>query len=254
MPFDKGTFLLVDYTIKVKDEDRVIETTDAEIAKKANIYDENEVYEPRLVILGEGWLLKSLEDELMKMNEGEEKEIELPPEKAFGKRSPDNIKVYPARELIRRRVRPIVGTRVEIDGRIGIIRSVGSGRVVIDFNHPLAGKTLLCKIKAVKKIEDEMEKIKALIHRRAPKVDINKFDVSRENDVVVIKLPPEIRDAEGGRIFKYSLFRDITKYISGVRVVRFIEEYEVERKEEKAEEKVPKKPAKAKEEEKQEQA
>ena len=252
MPFNKGDFLLVDYTIKVKDEDKVVETTSAEEAKKANIFNENEVYEPQLVILGEGWLLKSIEEELAKANEGEEKEFELPPERAFGKRDPNNIKVFPARELVRRRIRPTLGARVEINGRIGIIRSVGSGRVVIDFNHPLAGKTLVCKVKVVKKIEDELEKIKALIHRRAPRVDINKFEIKRDNDVVTIKVPPEIRDSNGARIFKYAVFRDITRYIRGIKRVNFIEEYEL--KEEKKEVKEKAEKPEVKEEAKQEQA
>ena len=98
MPFDKGDFLIIDYTAKVKDENRIIETTSVDEAKKAGIYDENEVYEPKLLILGEGWLLPSLEEEISKMNEGEERVIELPPEKAFGLRDPSKIRVIPARQ------------------------------------------------------------------------------------------------------------------------------------------------------------
>ncbi len=228
MPFNKGDFLLIEYVAKIKDEDRVIETTIAEEAKKAGIYNENERYEPRLLILGEGWLLKSLEDEIAQMNEGEEKTVELPPEKAFGQRDPSKIKVIPARELVRRRIRPVLGAQVEINGKIGLIRSIGSGRVVIDFNHPLAGRTLLYKIKVVKKLESTEDKIKALIHNRLPSIDIEGFKVNIKNNEAIVFIPAEALNITGLQVFKRALAMDIKKYLPSIKLLRFIEEISLE--------------------------
>lgn len=99
MPFAKGDFILIDFVAKIKETGEIFDLTIEEIAKKENIYREDEIYEPMLVVFGEGWILEGLEEELIKMNPGEQKIIELPPEKAFGSRDPSKIKVIPAREL-----------------------------------------------------------------------------------------------------------------------------------------------------------
>jgi len=57
---EKGSLILIDYTAKVKDSDEVFETTIEENAKKSNLYDPGIKYEPRLVSIGEGWVLKGL--------------------------------------------------------------------------------------------------------------------------------------------------------------------------------------------------
>ena len=49
------------------------------------------------------------------------------------------------------------------DGRIGKVISVSGGRILVDFNHPLAGKKLIYDIKILKKIEDQNEKTKSFI-------------------------------------------------------------------------------------------
>ncbi|MCD6509088.1 MAG: peptidylprolyl isomerase [Thermoprotei archaeon] len=227
MPFNKGDFLLVDYVAKVKDEDRILETTIAEEAKKAGIYDENKAYEPKLIILGEGWLLKSVEDEILNMDIGEEKVIELPPEKAFGERDPSKVRVIPARELTRRRIRPVLGAQIEINGRIGLVRSVGSGRVVVDFNHPLAGRTLIYKVKVVKKLESLEERIRALIHTRLPSIEAGKFKIEIKDGDVTIWVPEEALNLDGLQIFKRALAMDVRRYIEDISLLRFIEEFKV---------------------------
>jgi FKBP-type peptidyl-prolyl cis-trans isomerase 2 len=68
------------------------------------------------------------------------------------------------------------------DGRIGKILSVSGGRITVDFNNPLAGKTLIYKVNVLRKVEDLSEKIKSFIEflfRR----DLN-FEI-KENKLVV---------------------------------------------------------------------
>ncbi|RLE59952.1 MAG: peptidylprolyl isomerase, partial [Thermoprotei archaeon] len=137
MPVERNDYVLLEYTTEIKEDGRVIDTTIEEVARKHRIYKEDKVYGPRLIIIGEGMLIKYVEDNIVGMEEGEEKVIEVPPEKGFGLRDPKKIRVIPAVELSRRGIIPKVDMQVEIDGRVAVIRSVGSGRVQLDFNHPL---------------------------------------------------------------------------------------------------------------------
>ena len=100
MPLSKNDFVIVDYTVRVKETGEVIDTTSGEEARKAKIYDPNRVYEPSLVIIGEGRFVKGFEEELMNSDVGTEKEIEVPPEKAYGPRDPNKVKVFSLRELV----------------------------------------------------------------------------------------------------------------------------------------------------------
>ena len=62
MALQKGDFILINYTAKVKETNEVFDTTYEEVAKKEHLYKEGEIYEPKLVVVGEGWVLKALDD------------------------------------------------------------------------------------------------------------------------------------------------------------------------------------------------
>jgi len=143
MPLQTGDFILIDYVGKVKETGEVFDTTIEEVAKKERLYKEGEIYEPKLVVLGEGWVLKALEDELLKLEVGKEATVEIPPEKAFGPRDPGKVKLVPLRRLTSKGITPQIGMRIEYDGKMATVRTVGAGRVQLDFNPPLAGKTLV---------------------------------------------------------------------------------------------------------------
>lgn len=177
MPLSKGDFVLVEYTVRVKESNTLVDTTDAELAKKENIYEADKLYGPTLIILGRGWLNEHVEEEVLKYDVGSEIEVELPPEKAFGERSPDKVRVYSLREFQRRGYNPSVGDVVEVEGARGIVKSVSGGRVTVDFNHPLAGKTLVYKVKIVGRIEDLVEKARALSSRYL-KIPLSEVEVS----------------------------------------------------------------------------
>ncbi len=170
MPLNKGDFVLVEYTLKVKESGEVIDTTSKEVAEKAGIYDPKERYGPRLVIVGEGRLIKGLEEAIEKLDEGQETKVVIPPEKGYGKRDPNNIKVMNKSQFLRSGVYPEPGKVVEINGKLAIIRSVTGGRVIVDFNHPLAGKTLEAEVKVVRVLRSVPEKVKHLLLRRLPPV------------------------------------------------------------------------------------
>ncbi|MEM2078952.1 MAG: peptidylprolyl isomerase [Thermosphaera sp.] len=177
MPFNPGDFILVEYVVRIKETGTLLDTTDQELAKKENIYEADKLYGPSLVVLGRGWMNELVEQELMKMDVNEEKEIEVPPERGFGERDSSKVKTFSLKEFQRRGYSLNVGDVVEVGGVKGVVKSISGGRVVIDFNHPLAGKTLVYKVKVVGKIEDFKDKVKALASRHLSIVS-NDIDVS----------------------------------------------------------------------------
>ncbi|MEM0077169.1 MAG: FKBP-type peptidyl-prolyl cis-trans isomerase, partial [Thermoproteota archaeon] len=196
---------------------------------------------PELVILGSNEVTKGFEKALRENEVGQEKEVEVPPEDGYGKRDLTKVKVFSIKRLAERNVdvdKINVGSSVEVDGKVGIVRAITSGRVTIDFNPPLAGKTLIYKFKILKKVEDDKEKVVSLLRRWFPRIDENKFEVNLEDGEVKIKVPPETFYVEGLQLIKRALFSSITKYIPKVEKVTFVEVYEKEKpKEEKKEEK-----------------
>ncbi len=168
MPFAKGTLVYVNYTAKVKDTGDPIETTLEDEAKKLDIYDADRRYEPRLVAVGEDWVLKGLDEEIAKMDVGEKKTAELPPDRAWGGRDPTLMRMVPLRKFGEKADELRVGDEVEMDNRIAVVRFIGSGRAQVDFNHRLAGKTLIYEIEALRKVEPGEDTIRSLMKRRFP--------------------------------------------------------------------------------------
>ena len=99
MPLIKGDFILLNYTAKIKETGDIFDTTFEEIAKKEQLYKEGEIYEPKLIVIGEGWVLKPLDESLLSMKLRKSQIVEISPEKAFGQRDPEKVKRVPLKHL-----------------------------------------------------------------------------------------------------------------------------------------------------------
>ena len=226
MPFEDGTLVYVNLTAKVKDTNEGVETTVQDDAQKLGIYDQTRRYEPRLVAIGEGWVLGGLDEELKKMDLNEKKSIELTPERAWGERDPTLLRMIPIRRFGEKAADLRVGDTIEVDDRMGVVRFIGSGRAQVDFNPRLAGKTLLYDIETIKKLDTDEEKIRALIGRRFPGEDERiKFTVN--DGEVVITIPEEFFLVEGLQIIKRGVGADIVHFLPKTRRVVFQEVLEV---------------------------
>jgi len=223
MPFQKGDFIFIDYVGRVKETNELFDTTIEEVAKQEKLYKEGDIYEPKLVVLGEGWVLKALEEELYNFELGKTKKVEIPPEKAFGPRDPEKVKLVSLRRLTSKGITPQIGQRIEFEGKMATVRTVGAGRVQLDFNPPLAGKTLVYEVTVKKKLETVKEKIEALIHRRIPVVEIEKFKVKIGKENVTIEMPEEAFYIEGIQLAKRGIALDIQKFFPEKLAVKFIE-------------------------------
>ncbi len=225
MSLVKGSLVLLNFTAKIKDVDEVIETTVEEDAKKFNVFDPTRTYEPRLVSVGEGWVLQGLDEALMSADIGQELDVEVPPEKGFGERDPNKVRMISLRKLGDKAEELKVNDTIEIDDKAAIVRYIGSGRVQVDYNHRLAGKTITYEVQILKQLEQDDEKIVALIKRRIP-LDETKMKIVIEENNLDIELPNDRYMYEGLQIIKRAIVSDIFKYVNTVKKIKFVETYE----------------------------
>jgi len=224
-----GDLILLDFTAKVKDTGDLIETTIEEEGKKIGEFDEDFVFKPRLVAVGAGWELKGLDEALERAEVGEPVNIDIPPEKGFGVRDTSKTRLMPLRKFRDKADQITVGEEVEIDGRRGIVRFVGSGRAQIDFNHRYAGRTLEYNFTVVKKIEQNEEMINEIIERRIPN-SIGKINVKVEQNIASIEIPDEYFLLEGLQIIKRAIANEIMKYVNVVNEISYIEQFKEDKK------------------------
>ncbi|HMK94873.1 MAG TPA: FKBP-type peptidyl-prolyl cis-trans isomerase, partial [Candidatus Limnocylindrales bacterium] len=215
---------------RVKETNEVFDTTHEDVAKKEHLYKEGEIYEPKLVVIGEGWVLKTLDDSLTTMEINKPATVEIPPDKGFGQRDPEKVRRVPLRQLLAKDINPTVGARIEYQGKTAIVRAIGAGRVLLDYNPPLAGKTLIYEVTVTKKLDSNEEKIGALVHRRVPVVEENKFKLSVEDKTLTIDMPEVAFYIEGIQIAKRGIAMDIQKFIPDLTETRFVEVFKAEPK------------------------
>src|SRR5919112_3170413 len=224
MTLEKGSLILLDYTAKIKDTNEIFETTRENDVKSSENFDPSRKYEPRLLGVGEGWVLKGLDDALLNADMNEPLNIEIPPDKAFGERDPSKVRMIPLRKLGEKANEIGVGDVIELDERMGIVRFIGSGRVQVDFNHKYAGRTLLYDANIVKKIDSDDEKISNLIKRRLP-LELTDLHYEKKDSDLEIIVPEKIFLLDGLQIIKRGIVNDIFKFVPVFKTIIFVEKY-----------------------------
>jgi FKBP-type peptidyl-prolyl cis-trans isomerase 2 len=219
----KGDFIEVEYTGKVVEDNFVFDTTSEKVAKEMHIHNPYAQYGPSVVCIGQQQLLKGLDEGLVGKEIGKEYTIKLSPEQAFGKKSAELLRLVPLSAFKKGNTRPEIGMQVDVDGQMGIVKTVTGGRVIVDFNHPLSSKELEYKIKINKIVTDDVEKVTSTLALTL-NLKKDKIDVKIHNGkatVTMIKLP---------EVFHKELAKRITEVVPTIKEVVF-----EEKKEEKAE-------------------
>jgi peptidylprolyl isomerase len=230
MPLQKGDFIQIEYTAKIKETNEIFDTTNEETSKKEHLHKEGEIYEPKLIVIGENWMLKPLDEAFQTMEPTKPATVEIPPDQAFGPRDPEKIKRVPLKQLLSKDITPAIGARIEYGGKNATIRSIGAGRVLLDFNPPLAGKTLIYDVTVQKKLETPQEKITSLIHRRIPIVEADKFKLTQKEKTLTIDMPEDTFYLEGIQVAKRGITMDIQKFFPDTTTIKFIETFKTETK------------------------
>lgn len=240
MAIKDGDFVRVNFTGKIKENDEVFDTTYDEIAQEAEIFDENKTYKPIPIVVGGNHLLPAIEKEIVGLEAGERKTVEVDSDNGFGPRDPKAIQLIPMKEFKKQGMTPYPGMGIQAEGGEGRILTVNGGRVKVDFNHPLAGKDLIYDVEVTEIIEDNEEKIKSMIelHYSNPNVDLEKTEISIEDGVVDIQLDEMAKfDQQSYMDITFARFRiakDIWENIDEVTKVNFVDAFE--KREESADE------------------
>jgi len=212
---EKGDFVHINFVGKIKNTGEIFDITKEDIAKKENVYNPKVRYKPIPVIVGGGFVLKGIDEALEKMKVGEKRKIDIPPEKAFGERKEDFVKILPLSFFKMNRIEPVPGRFVTVNNLRGKIISVDGGRVKVDFNNPLAGKELEYEIEIVDSIDDPKDKVKAIVtyftslDEIKVKLDEKSVEISPEKN-----LDQQIKQIIANVIFKW---------IKGIENVKFVD-------------------------------
>jgi len=152
-----GDFIEIDFIGKIALTGEVFDVTNAEEARKIGEFNEKAKYEPALVVMGQKMVVRGVERQLEDMNVGDEREFDVGYDEGFGRRFPELMRVIPKKDFIKQNINPVPGVFITIDGKQAKIQSVSGGRIRVDFNHPLAGRDLIYKVKIVRKLSEPAE-------------------------------------------------------------------------------------------------
>lgn len=194
MTLQKKDFIEIEFTGMTKDG----EIFDSNIKEDLEKLNSDKEPKPFIFALGQDMFLKGVDEFLIgkpEPSEPVEYEVELSPEKAFGSRNPKLIQRMPMTVFREQNLKPVPGIMFNFDGRIGKVLAVSGGRVMVDFNNPIAGKDVIYKIKVLRKVEDINEQIKAFTNFLFRK-DLD-FEVDKENKKIILKTDPSMAQFAG---------------------------------------------------------
>lgn len=179
----KGDFIEIEYDGKLLDG-TVFDSTDA---KKID-YKEHEGHEhgPAIICIGEHQVLAGLDNFLDGKDISKDYSITLKPEDAFGKKDAKLIKLVPLDDFHRQKIEPQPGLAVSFDQELGTVMRVSGGRVMVNFNHPLAGREVIYEVKINKKIEDKSLQLQSYLKFA---MNLPGIESKVENDTAEITLP-----------------------------------------------------------------
>ena len=138
MPIDKGTRVTLNFALKFTDGEIIDSTFD-----KA----------PASLEIGDDNLPENFEAYLMGLVAGDKASFDVPPEKAFGQHNPNNVQTFKRHEFSADMVLE-AGVMISFaDARQselpGVVSRVEGDEVEVDFNHPLAGRTLVFEVEII---------------------------------------------------------------------------------------------------------
>jgi FKBP-type peptidyl-prolyl cis-trans isomerase SlpA len=107
---------------------------------------------PATFEMGDGKLLPGFEAALLGMRAGDDAQIELAPEQAFGERRQQNVQLIERQRFAGQELEPgLMMSFAAPDGELpGVIRRIFERTVEVDFNHPLAGRRIIFDVSILK--------------------------------------------------------------------------------------------------------
>ncbi len=131
MTIEEGNVVKIHYEAKI--DDRVIDTSREK--------------KPLEFKVGEGEVIKGLDEAVVGLNSGEKKTVSIPPEKAYGKRQEGFTHKMPKNKFRQSSKEIQEGNVIKYKTNKGVIRfatvaEIKEDDIIFDLNHPLAGQTI----------------------------------------------------------------------------------------------------------------
>ena len=222
---EDGAIIHVDYDLFSGETGDLIETTREEIAKEHEMHQEGRSYTPMVCIVGTGNLIAGFEAALKDAKVGKEVEVEIAPADAYGEKDASLVETISIDKLRRAVQDPnslYLGAPVNINGRQGYLSYLAAGRARIDYNHPMAGKTLKYVFTVIKEVKGKEDKVLGLLES---KTGHSGFEVSFKGDDLSIILPQAMLFDTNAAMLKFRLVTMIRDAVECGKV-SFVEVHE----------------------------
>ncbi len=192
----KNDFIELNFTAKIKETGSVFDTTLPEEAKKAGLPAKAEEIKPLKICVGQRMVVSGLDAALEGKETGKSYTVELKPREAFGERNAKLIRVMPISVFTKKDIAPVRGMMLTLDGMLARIASVSGGRVVVDFNSPLAGKVIEYSFTIERQITQTGEKLAVLANlylKEEPEIKLNEKN-EKQAEIEIKGTPGKIHD------------------------------------------------------------
>lgn len=217
-----------DYELWVEGQDALYDTTMREAAEKAGVLEPHAHYGPMHYVLGAGRLISGLEKALLAAPLGRPVDVTIPPTEAYGDRTSKMIETIPVHEFKKNKVDPEPGAVIRYQNRRGLILTVGGGRVRVDFNPPLAGKTLRYRFTVRTVASSLADQVLGVLQMDYPNsLEWTAHEEGEKNSATVSLRVPEPVSLDANWLpAKYRIVSDLRRFVPLARV-RFVEEFRV---------------------------
>ena len=202
---EDGAIIHVDYDLFSGETGDLIETTREDIAKEYEMHQEGITYSPMVCVVGNGNLIPGFETALKEAKVGTEVTVEIEPAEAYGEKDASMVETISIDKLRRAVQDPnslYLGAPVNINGRQGYLSYLAAGRARIDYNHPMAGKTLKYVFTVVKEVKGKEDKVLGLLESNSGH---SGFEVSFKGDDLSIVLPQAMLFDTNAAMLKFRL-------------------------------------------------
>ena len=143
---EQGDTVKVNYT-GLFENGEIFDSSLKEKAKGSKNYDPDRNYKPLVVKIGAKQVIGGFEKALMGMKKSEEKKVTIPPEEGYGTFNPALVQNIPMASFKGAGIAPQVGQLLNTGSGICGVTKINPKDVEVDFNSPMAGKTLVFEIK-----------------------------------------------------------------------------------------------------------
>ena len=151
---EPGDIVTIDYVGRFE-SGGLFDTSRYEVAEEHGLAEaqgrDPDEYTPLSFTVGAESVIEGLDEGVVGLSEGEEATIEVPPSKGYGEFEPERVREYDKEEF-----EAMVGQEAEIglhvhaeNGLHGDVTAITDQVVEVDFNHELAGKTLVFDVSVV---------------------------------------------------------------------------------------------------------